>query len=202
MKPGGAARVRLLGVMRTTGKSRLFLASAIAVLVGVASALTGCGSSGGKTTTAAASELETWAGGLCTAVGKYKASVAATRATLHVRNLSRPALQVAVQDFSAATRELTHDLDELGPPPLPQSEEAKKILGDLGADLRKQVDNARAVATNASSTGDVKQAASNITDALTAATDEVSHAVSELRKLEPKAEVEQAFDSADSCSSL
>jgi methyl-accepting chemotaxis protein len=186
--------------MPTTGTPRLFLASVVAAL-GVAVALTGCGSSGGKTTTAAPSELETWAGGLCTAVGKYKTSVAATRATLHVRNLSRPALQVAVQDFSAATRELTHDLDELGAPPLSQSEEAKKILSDLGADLRKQADKARAVATNASSTGDVKQAASNITDALTAATDEASQAVSELRKLEPKAEVDQAFNNADSCSS-
>jgi hypothetical protein len=48
----------------------------------------------------------------------------------------------------------------------------------------------------------VKQAASNISDALTAATDEASDAVSELRKLDPKAEVEQAFDTADSCSSL
>jgi hypothetical protein len=188
--------------MRTTGMSRLYVLTAIAALVGISFALTGCGSSSTKTTTSAASELETWAGGLCTAVGNYKASVAATRATLHVRNLSRPALQVAAQDFSAATRELTHDLDELGPPPLPQPEEAKKIIGDLRAGLSKQGDKIRAVTTNASSTGDVEQAASNISDALTAATDEASHAVSELRKLDPKAEVEQAFNSADSCSSL
>jgi methyl-accepting chemotaxis protein len=188
--------------MRTAGTSRLFAASAIAALLSVALVLTGCGSSGGKTTTAAPSELGTWAGGLCTAVGKYKASVAATRATLHVRNLSRPALQVAVQDLSAATRELTHALDELGPPPMPQSEQAKKIVSDLRAELRKQADKARAVATNASSTGDVKQAASNISDALTAATDAASHAVGELRKLGPKGEVKQAFESAESCSSL
>jgi methyl-accepting chemotaxis protein len=190
--------------MRTAGTSRLFAASAIAALLSAAFVLTGCGSSGGKTTTStsAAPELETWAGDFCTAVGKYKASVAATRATLHVRNLSRPALQVAVQDLSAATRELTHALDELGPPPMPQSEQAKKIISDLRAELRKQADKARAVATNASSTGDVKQAASNISDALTAATDATSHAVGELRKLGPKGEVKQAFESADSCSSL
>jgi hypothetical protein len=202
MKPGRAARVSLGSVMCTTGMSRLYVLTAIAALVGISSALTGCGSSSTNTTTSAASELETWAGGLCTAVGKYKASIAATRATLQVRNLSRPALQVAVQDFSAATRELTHDLDELGSPPLPHPEEAKKIIGDLRAELSKQGDKIRAVTTNASSTGDVKQAASNISDALTAATDAASHAVSELRELDPKAEVEQAFNSADSCSSL
>jgi hypothetical protein len=190
-------------VISTTGASRLFLA--IASVVAIAFAATGCGSgsSGGKTTTAAAPELETWAGGVCTAVGKYKTSLAATRATLHVRDLSRPALQVAVQDVSAATRELTHDLDELGLPPSPQVvDDAKKIIGDLEANLRKQVDKARAVTTNASSTGDVKQAGSNISDALTAATDQASQAVDELRELEPKGEVERAFKDAASCSSL
>lgn len=188
--------------MRTARTSPLFTASAIAALLGVAFVLTGCGSSGGKTTTSAASELETWAGGFCTAVGKYKASVAATRATLRAQNLSRPALQVAVQDLSAATRELTHALDELGPPPMSQSAQAKKIISDLRAELRKQGDKARAVTTNASSTGDVKQAASNLSDALTAATDATSQAVDELRKLGPKGEVKQAFENAGSCSSL
>jgi hypothetical protein len=174
------------------------------VAVALVATAAGCGgsSSSSKTTTAAASELESWAGGLCTAVGKYKASVAATRATLHVRDLSRPALQVAVQDLGAATRQLTHNVGELGPPPVPESTEAKTIIDELEADLREQGDKIRAVVTNASSSGSVKQAASNITDALTAATDAASHAASELRKLDPKDQVEQAFEKSDSCSSL
>ena len=188
--------------MSTPGTTRLRLLALIPVAAAIAFAVTGCGGSGGTTTTSASSELQSWASSFCTSAAKFKTSVAATRATLHVRNLSRPALQVAVQDLSAATRELTNDLDDLGPPPLPQPDEAKKILADLRADLKEQVDKARAIATNASSTGDVRQAGSNISDALTAATDDVSHAASELRKLGPSGELEQAFKSADSCSSL
>jgi hypothetical protein len=186
-----------------TRRQALRAAGAVAVVAALAFAATGCGGSSSSTTTTSGSELESWAAGLCTAVGKYKASMAAARASLHVRQLSRPAIQVALQDASAATSELRHDLEELGPPPAPQSvAEAKRVLEDLRGSVRKQANKVRAVVTNASSTGSVRQAASNITDALTAATDAASNAVGELRKLEPKAEVEQAFDSAGSCSSV
>jgi hypothetical protein len=176
-------------------------AGAVAVVAALAFSAAGCGGSSGGETTTSGSELATWANGVCKAVGTYKASMAAARASLHVRQISRPAIQVAVQDASAARRQLAHDLDEAGPPPAPQADAAKKILDDLDAGIAKQADKVRAVATGASSSGDVRQAASNITDALTAAIDEASHAVGELRKLEPKAEVEQAFK-AGSCSSL
>src|SRR6187397_1644405 len=96
----------------------LGVAAAVALVVALAFAVTGCGSSSSSETTTAGSELATWAGGFCTAVGKFKASIAATRATLHVRQLSRPAVQVAVQDVSAARRQLAGDLEQLGPPPI------------------------------------------------------------------------------------
>jgi hypothetical protein len=178
-------------------------AAAVAVVAALAFAVTGCGGSSSSTSTSAGSELESWAAGLCTAVGKYKASTAAARATLHVRQLSRPAIQVALQDASAARRQLADDLEKLGPPPAPASVQAvTKVLADLRGGVRKQANKVRSVVTNASSTGDVRQAASNISDALTAATDEASQAVDELRKLEPKPEVEQAFDNAHSCEAL
>jgi hypothetical protein len=164
-------------VARTTW-TRLPAVAAIAVAAAVLVA--GCGSSGNGSTTPAGSELATWAGGLCKAVGKYKASLAAARASLHVRQISRPALQVAVQDASAATRQLGHDLEELGPPPAAQVDGAGAILTELGSNLSKQTEKVRAVTANASSTGDVRQAAGNISDALTAATDEASRAVGEL----------------------
>jgi hypothetical protein len=188
-----------MGARRRT----LRAAGAVALLAALAVAATGCGGSSSSTTTSAGSELETWADGLCKAAGKYKTSTAAARASLHVRQLSRPAIQVALQDANAARRELANDLDELGPAPAPQSAQAaKQVLDDLRNGVKKQANKVRDIVTNASSTGDVRQAASNISDALTAATDEVSHAVDELRKLEPKAEVEQAFDNAESCSAV
>jgi len=180
----------------------LGVAGAVALVIALAFAVTGCGSSSSSETTTSGSELATWAGGFCTAVGKFKASMAATRATLHVRQLSRPALQVAVQDVSAARRKLADDLEQLGPSPIEAVDETKRVLNDLRVGLRKQANKTRSVLTNASSTGDVRQAASNISDALTAATDEASQAFAELRKLDPKAEVEEAFESAPSCSSL
>jgi hypothetical protein len=186
--------------MRPTGTSRLYLAIAIAALAGIAFAVTGCGSSSGNTTTstASASELETWAGGVCTTVIKYQTSLDATRATLRAEDLSRPALQVAVQNASAATREFTTALDDLGPPPAPQADEAKKIMQELQSDLGKQADKVRSL----SGTNDVKAAASTITNALTTASGDAKHALDELRKLDPKGNFGQAFDSADSCSSL
>jgi hypothetical protein len=185
--------------MRPTGTSRLYLAIAVAALAGIAFAATGCGSSSSEeTTTSTASELETWAGGVCTAVTKYQASLAATRATLRAEDLSRPALQVAVQNASAATRAFTDTLDDLGPPPAPQADEAKKTMQELQSDLGKQADKVRSLA----GTNDVKAAASTITDALTSASDDAKQAVDELRKLDPKGNLGQAFDSAASCSSL
>src|SRR3954464_7092329 len=133
-------------------RTRLPAAAAIAV---AAVLLAGCGSSGSESMTSSGSEPATWASGLCKAVGKYKASVAAARASLHVRQISRPALQVAVQDASAATRELGHDLEALGPPPAAQVDGARAILSELGSNLSKQAGKTRAVTTNASSTGDV-----------------------------------------------
>lgn len=176
--------------------------AAVALVVALAFAVTGCGSSSSSETTTSGSELATWAGGFCTAVGKFKASIAATRATLHVRQLSRPAVQVAVQNVSAARRQLADDVEQLGPPPIEAVDETRRVLNDLRVDVRKQANKARSVLTNVSSTGDVRQAASNISDALTAATDKASQAFGELRKLDSKGEAEQAFESAPSCSSL
>jgi hypothetical protein len=200
MKPGDASGVSLAAVMGRTGISRLHLVLAIAALAGIAFAVTGCGSgsSSNDTTTSTASGLETWAGGVCTAVTKYRASLAATRETLRAEDLSRPALQVAVENASAATREFTDALGDLGPPPAPQADEAKKILQELKTNLGKQADKVRSL----SGTNDVKAAASTITDALTTASADAKHAVDELRKLDPKGNLGEAFDSAGSCSSL
>jgi hypothetical protein len=186
--------------MRLT-TSRLYLVITIAALVGIVFAVTGCGSSSSDnptTSTASASELETWAGGVCSAVTKYRASLATTRETLRAEDLSRPALQVAVQNASAATRAFTSTLDDLGPPPAPQADEARKIIQELQSDLSKQADKVKSL----SGTNDVKAAASTVTDALTTASADAKQAVDELRKLDPKGNFGQAFDSAASCSSL
>ena len=186
--------------MRPTGTSRVYLVTAIAALAGVAFTMSGCGSSSDNTatSTASGSELEAWAGDVCTAVTKYQASLAATRAALRAEDVSRPALQVAVQDASAATRGFTDALGDLGPPPAPQADEAKKVMQELQNDLGKQADRVRSV----SGTNDVKAAAATITDALTSASDDAKQAVDELRQLDPKGNLGQAFDSAGSCSSL
>jgi hypothetical protein len=189
---------QLAPVMRPTGTSRLYLAIAIVALAGIVFAVTGCGSSSDNTATSTASELETWAGGVCTAVTKYRASLAATRETLRAEDLSRPALQVAVENASVATRGFTDALDNLGPPPAPQADEAKKIIDELQSNLAEQADKVRSL----SGTKDVKAAASTIKDALTTASADAKQAVDELRKLDPKGNLGQAFDSAGSCSSL
>ena len=80
-------------------------------MAGIVFAVAGCGSSSDNATTSTASDLETWAGDVCTAVVKYQASLAATRATLRAENLSRPALQVAVENASGATREFSDALE-------------------------------------------------------------------------------------------
>ncbi len=193
---------QLAPVTRPTGTSRLYLVIAIAALAGIVFAVTGCGSSSDNATTSTASDLETWAGGACTAVIKYQASLAATRATLRAENLSRPALQVPVENASEAIREFTDALDDLGPPPAPQADEAKKVMQELQSNLSKQDDKVVSLGSKSSGANDVKAAASTITDALTSASDDAAQAVDELRKIDPKGNLGQAFDSAGSCSSL
>ena len=66
------------------------------------------------------------------------------------------------------------------------------------SNLRKQADKVRSL----SGTNDVKAAASTIKDALAAASADAKQAVDELRKLDLKGNLGQAFDSAGFCSSL
>jgi uncharacterized phage infection (PIP) family protein YhgE len=188
--------------MGRTATPRLQLVMAIAALTGIVFAVTGCGSSSDETTTSAASDLETWAGDACTAVTNYRASIARIRATLRAEDLSRPALQVAIDDASQATREFTDDLYNLGPPPTPQADEAKKNIRQVRNDLGEQDDKIVALASGSSGGKDVKADASTVTDTLDASSAGAKQAIDQLRNLDPKGDLAQAFDSADSCSSL
>jgi hypothetical protein len=187
-------------------KTRVVQLGAAAALATVSAlVIAGCGGSGGgggATTTTAASDLATWAGGLCKAVTTYNASLAATRASLHAEGVSRPSLQVAVEHASAATRQLTGELDQLGPPPTPQADEAKKIIQDLQANLMKEGDKIRTVTNQASGKGSIKGAAETITGAITSAGSDASDAVGQLRALDPKETWSEAFQSAPPCASL
>src|SRR4051794_41791593 len=113
-----------------TRTSAVRAAGVVVVVAALAFAVSGCGGSGSSTTTTPGSELESWAAGLCTAVGKYKASMAAVRASLHVRQLSRPAVQGAGQDASAARRQPAKDPQKPRAPPAPPPPEGAKQGAD------------------------------------------------------------------------
>jgi hypothetical protein len=159
--------------------------------------LAGCGSS--STTTTEGSPAVEWAGSLCTAVTSYKSSLTDIRTGLKANVPSRSSLHQAGQDAKSATSDFVDSLNGLGKPGTAAGDKAEQTLDKLAADLRKQADTVN-VATQAD-TGAL-EAVSVVSTALVTAGNHVKTALDDLRQLEPKGELEQAFSTAPSCSSL
>ena len=172
----------------------LFSLLAVAAVVVVAA---GCGSSNknADTSTQASATVE-WAGGLCSALTTYTTSLTDAAKTL-TGNLSKSGVQDAADSVKSATDTFVSDTKGLGKPDTSSGQQAKETIDTLSTNLDKDVSTIQ----DAAGSGLLK-GASTITTTLTTVQSELTTAFNELKSLDAKGELSQAFSDAPSCSSL
>jgi hypothetical protein len=203
MKPGGGGACTVDPDMRQIDAKRVVAVSTVATAL-LASVLvfSACGSaSSTAAATATTAALEGWAGSLCTAVTSYASELKAVGGTLSGESLSKGALRGAAEELKASTKAFAADVKSLGKPDAVANSAAGRIVQDLTADLKTEADAMRS-ATQDTGSAEVLSAVSAVSATLVTAKDQVTTAIEQLKQLDPKGELQQAFESADSCSSL
>src|SRR5262245_14913162 len=139
-----------------------------------------------------------WADSLCTATTTWTQSLSDAASSVTSNGLTRSAIQSAVDDAKTATQKFVDDLQGLGAPDTQAGADAQDAINELASDLSGDVDDAQSAIENSST---VAGAISAVTNALTTMSNQVSSTFTQIRQLDPKGELEQAFEDADSCDS-
>ena len=161
----------------------------IAVTAGVLS-VAGCGGSDSSSATVK------WADGVCSAVVDYKNSLKDAASSVQ-SSPSKQSLDKAVKSVQSATTTFVDKLDGLGQPDTKAAASAKQTLKDLSSELTKDA-NAIAAAGSESPLNLV----SAVSTTLLSAQSQIKAAVTELKQLDAKGELHDAFSQASSCDSL
>ena len=152
----------------------------------------GCGSSKSSQPPTTAD----WANGVCSAVTTYTKSLKDAAQTL-TGNVSKAGLQDAADSVKSATDTFVSDTKSLGKPNTNAGQQAKQTLDTLSSQLK----TGESTIEDAAGTG-LLQGAAAVTAALATAQTQVTTAFNELKGLDAKGELSQAFSQASSCSSL
>jgi lysozyme family protein len=188
--------------MKSIGKQAI-AGFTVAIAALTVALVTGCGgsSSSSETTTTTEANAADWANGLCTATNTYVDSLKSLGDTLKGGSLSKDSLNSAVDQAKAATQTFADDVEALGSPPVSDSQ-AKQIADDLQSELAKDADAIKSATDNVSGVSDIVAAVTSITATLTTAGTQISTAVGQLKQLDAKDELQQAFQTAPACKTL
>jgi hypothetical protein len=170
---------------------------AIAVVAAIVLLATGCGSSSksAQTSTQTSATVD-WAGGLCSALTTYTTSLTDAATTL-TKNVSKSGVQDAADSIKSATDTFVSDTKGLGKPDTSSGQQAKDTIDTLSTSLNKDMSTIQ----DATGSG-LLQGASTITATLTTVQSQITTAFNQLKGLDAKGELSQAFSDAPSCSSL
>ena len=165
--------------------------------LGVAVALlaTGCGSSKKNTTTTTSSTVD-WANSVCGAADTYGSSLTDAAKSL-TGNPSKSGLQDAADQVKSATDTFVSTIKGVGKPNTQSGEQAKATLDTLAT----QLDADSSTIQGATGEGLLSGVAA-ATGALATAQTQIKTAFNQLKALDAKGELGQAFSQASSCSSL
>jgi hypothetical protein len=170
--------------------------SLAAVATALAIVAAGCGgsSSGTSTTTTA---TQSWANGVCSALSTWKSSVAQTKSTLaNPAAISKDTLTSAVDSVDSATKTLRQSLTGLSKPQALAGGQAADTVETLRGQLTSEWSSIqKSVATSSQPLATV----SSVTGTLATMGAQVQAAVGDLKQLDPKGEVDQAFQTAPAC---
>ena len=168
-----------------------------------------CGGGGGSPTTTAASGADgtsstvQWASGVCSALKTWNASIENVRTSVKSGQPSKSELKNAGQQISDATHELASSLKQLDTPDTQAGQAAKKSLDSLSTELSSSTDKIDgALNSSSSSAGGSLATLSAVSGELATMAQSISQAVSKLKQVDVKGELNQAFHQAKSCSSF
>jgi hypothetical protein len=176
--------------------------AAVVVVVVVVVLVVSCGgSSSSSTTTTTAQSLQQWTNGLCTAANTYVSSLKSLGTNLTSGGLTQDSINSLVGDAKAATQTFENQVKAVGSPPVSNSE-AKKVLEDLSTQLSDDAQTIQTAISNVSSPSEALGAVGTVTGTITSAGTQVRSAYDQIKQVDPKGEVQQAFTSAPACESL
>ncbi len=170
------------------------------IVVAFALAAAGCGGSSDE-----GDATQAWAGGLCSALQTWSDSMQAASTTLQdTSSISPESIAGALGSVIDATSTLATDVKALGRPETESGQEAQQTVTELAdtletdaASLQKTLDTA-----GGAGLGGVLDQLATVTRTLGSMASAVGQAFQELQKLDAKGELQDAFESADSCDSL
>lgn len=167
----------------------------VAVLSAAVLLAAGCGSSKNAATTTTMSTVD-WMNGVCTAASTYRTSVT-DAAKSFTSSPSKASLQDAADQVKSATDTFASTTKALGKPNTSSGQQAKATLDTLTAGLNKDASTVEDAAGKGLIAG-----LPVITATLTTAKTQVTTAFNELKGLDPKGELGDAFSQAASCTAL
>jgi hypothetical protein len=175
----------------------------ISLLLVTLLALAGCGSGDKQAATTTTSATQTWAAGVCSAVGTWTTAV--TSATSSVaKHPDRAGLQSAADDVQQATKTLDSSLKALGKPDVAAGDQAKSAVDHLSGELSASVDKMQSAVAGANGTAAALTAVSTISSTLVTMGSDIQATVTDLKSLngQGKDELQSAFSNAESCTAL
>jgi hypothetical protein len=171
-------------------------AVSVVVVVAVGLSLAGCGSKSSEPKSPA-----DWANGFCSAVTTWKSSIKSSTDSLK-GNLSQDSLKTTAGDVKSATETLESDLKDLGKPDTQAGQQAKDSTDQLSSELKKGTDSIKTAADGISDVSSARTAATTIRTTLTTMGTQVSSTLTSLKQLDPKGELQTAFQQSSSCKQL
>jgi hypothetical protein len=189
-----------LPTVNRSGKRQLPVIGLVAVAIVALAAACGGSDSSSSTTTAAAA-AEQWANGLCAATNTYLASLKSMGTTLTSGSLGKGVLDAVVSDATASTQAFADSVKALGTPPVSDSK-AKQIFETLRGELSKDADTIKSATSSVSSATEVLNAVSVVTGTLGTAGTQIKDAFDQVKQLDPKSAVGEAFQNAPACATL
>jgi ABC-type transporter Mla subunit MlaD len=168
-------------------------------LLSVAFVAAGCGGSSSSSDTTSASD---WADSVCSAITTWTASLQSAAESLKGGNISKDSVNSAADDVKSATDTFVDDLKGLGKPDTEAGAQAKDEIDSLSDELKADSQKIEDAVDSASGASGTLSAVSVVSSTLVTMGNQLSSAFSELEKLDPKGELEDAFKQADSCKSI
>jgi hypothetical protein len=171
-----------------------------AVVLAAAVLAGGCGGSDDEDSEA--SDATVWAGQLCTAASSWAEVLTSTVDGLRAGNVSKEDLEAAADDVKTATQTLVDDIEDLPRPNTDAGEQAKETVDELADELQQDADTIEDAVDDVSGASDVLSAVSTVGATLATMGSRVTSTVNEVRELDARGELTDAFQNAVPCREL
>lgn len=181
--------------------SKVAWATLAAAVLAAALLAAGCGGSGSSNSGGDTMSASSWADGLCSALGTWSSSVRSASSSLS-SHVDKKSLQTAATQIKQATAQLKSDLKNLKRPDTEAGAKAKETVDSLAAQLDADVGKIESSVKSAEKSGGTIQAVAAIGSTLTALSNQVRTAFTNLHTADTKGKLEDAFKNAPSCKKL